>query len=319
MAEQQGNQFDHGTFGATAPPANAESLLNAPWMFWISLAYLATLALLLPHGGSDKPLSEQVLFHPVTPAILLAIWAVVIAEAIWSWRHAPDGERSWKRLLLVALLPPFRMVISPRRPNGKVWLPLYGWRNVAPSSVIEMEQHTAIPMLIATALIVPVLIVDFGFPTAVEDSFQVRVALAILMSLIWFSFALEFVVMVSLAPKKLDYCKRHWINIVIIVLPLIAFLRSLQLFRFLKVAQAGKLAKVYRLRGLMTRSLKIALAFNLIDRILSNNPEKYCASLEEKIAEKEEELAELRDKLGQMQRSMVDRSQAQGNEESRPD
>ena len=103
--------------------------------------------------------------------------------------------------------------------------------------------------------------------------------------------------MVSLAPKKLDYCKRHWINLVIIVLPLVAFLRTLQLFNFLRIAKASKLAKVYRLRGLGTRLLKIALAFNLIDRIMSMNPERHCAALEEKIAEKEAELADLRGRL----------------------
>ena len=61
--------------------------------------------------------------------------------------------------------------------------------------------------------------------------------------------SLDAIVMVSLAPKKLDYCKRHWINLVIIVLPLVAFLRTLQLFNFLRIAKASKLAKVYRLRG----------------------------------------------------------------------
>lgn len=310
MATLETNQTDLGDIIADRQDAGQADLLNAPWIFWVALGYLAALAVLLPHGGADKMLSEQALYHPLIPVALLALWAIVVAEAIWGWRQAEDQDRNWKRFLLIALLPPFRMVLSPRRPNSRVWLPLYGWRTVSTSSVFEMEQRTAIPMLLATMLIIPVLIVDFGFPTAVEGSRPLQTALAVLMTLIWFSFALEFVVMVSLAPKKLNYCKRHWINIVIILLPLIAFLRSLQLFRFLGMAQAGKLAKVYRLRGLITRSLKIALAFNLVERILSTNPERYCASLQEKIFEKEEEIAELREKLDQMQRRIADRAEA---------
>lgn len=296
--------------------AKTAERFHAPWMFWVSFIFLAALSVLLPHGGSDKHLAEQVLFHPAIPLLLLAIWAVVISEAFHSWWYAVDRKQNWKRMLLVALVPPFRMVLSPRRPNDRVWLPRFGWRDVSTGSVVEMEQRTAIPMLVATALIVPVLIVDFGFSDAVEGSLSLQVTLAVLMSLIWFSFALEFVIMVSLAPKKLDYCKKHWINIVIIILPLVAFLRSLQLFRFLRMAQAGKLAKAYRLRGLITRTLKLALAFNLIERILSMNPERFAASLEEKIAEKEEELADLREKLAETQRTVAARAEAQESDET---
>ncbi len=311
MVQAQDNQAEPGDFAADPPRDRPAEGFHAPWMFWVAFLHLVILAVLLPHGAADKLLTEQVLFHAAIPVLLLAIWAAVICESIWGWRCAADPARAWKRLLLVALVPPFRMVFSPRRPNARVWLPRYGWRDVSTASVTEMEQRTAIPMLIATALIVPVLIVDFGFAETVEGSWALQVVLAVLMALIWFSFALEFVVMVSLAPKKLKYCKKHWINIVIIVLPLVAFLRSLQSFRFLRLAKAGKLVKAYRLRGLITRSLKIALAFNLIERILSMNPERYAASLEEKIAEHEEELAELRGKLDQMRRRIAERTAAQ--------
>lgn len=130
-------------------------------------------------------------------------------------------------------------------------------------------------------------------PTALEWT------LYLVTALIWWSFALEFILLVSLAPKKLEFCKRHWINIVIILLPLLAFLRSLQLFRFLRMARAGKLMRAYRLKGLGTRVAKLAVLFNLVDRMLSRNPEKYRAHLEDKIADKTEELQALRDRLAE--------------------
>ncbi len=116
---------------------------------------------------------------------------------------------------------------------------------------------------------------------------------------IWLSFALEFILLVSLAEKKIEFCKKHWINLVIILLPLLAFLRSLQLFRFLRMAKAGRLMRIYRLRGLITRVAKLAMVFNLIERLLSRNPDKYGIHLREQISEKEDELADLRAKLAE--------------------
>ncbi len=272
-------------------------LARAKWMFWVAFAFMGILAIMLPHGGAVKPIQKMPLYHAALPLTLLALWLVIVVEGVAGYLVASDRKPALKRLLLVVFLPPVRMTISPRRSNDWVWLPNYDWLPVTAESVAQMEQRTAVPMLIATALIVPVLIVDFGFPEAVENSPNLEILLIVLMALIWFSFALEFAIMVSLAPKKLKYCQKHWINIVIIILPLIAFLRTLQLFRFLQIAQASKMAKAYRLRGLATRLLKIALAFNLIDRLMALSPDRYCASLEEKITEREDELADLRRRL----------------------
>lgn len=314
MAEGRINEDELGECEAPGPGDRSDDLAHERWMFWFAFLFLVLLAVLLPHGGSDAPIAKKVLYHPAVPVMLLAVWAVIAVESLWGWQAAPDPKQALKRLGLVVLLPPFRMVISPRRPNQRIWLPGYRWRAVSTASVTEMEQRTAFPMLLATALIIPVLIVDFGFAKAVAASYTLQLTLAVLMSFIWFSFALEFVVMASLAPKKLAYCKKHWINIVIIILPLVAFLRTLQIFRFLRLARAGKLAKAYRLRGLATRTLKIALAFNLVERILSMNPERYAASLEDKIAEKEEELADLRGKLDQMRCKIAERAAAKATD-----
>jgi voltage-gated potassium channel len=63
--------------------------------------------------------------------------------------------------------------------------------------------------------------------------------------------------------------------------------------------RAGKLLRAYRLRGLWTRLWRLALLFNLLDRLQQRDPAKYCASLEKRIADLEEKLAELRAKLAE--------------------
>ncbi len=370
-------------------------------MFFVAIAFLAVFAAILPHGGLAEAVSDILIGHPVSLVLLAGLWAAIIVEGILGYLAAPDKPKNAIfRLLLVVLIPPMRMTISPRRPNDKVWLPRLGWLSTGKDAVETMEVRTAMPMLVMTALIVPVIAADFltgprvhdvlakdletvtrydlsdsgmrlfmmdenervianvarsdrsvregldgnwdvlGRPEGAEnttlsfgldDVFSFRTGCSLtegvfayghgalgfndmekiatcppsvleviiwfLTALIWFSFAFEFILLVSLAEKKLAFCKKNWINLVIILLPLLAFLRSLQLFRFLRMAKAGKLMRAYRLRGLLARAMKLAVVFNLIDRMLSRNPDKYNAHLQEKIAEKEAELQELKSKL----------------------
>jgi len=370
-------------------------------MFFFALGFLALFAAILPHGGLAEVVSEILIGNSVVLVLLFGFWLLIAVEAITGYLAAPDKPKNAIfRLILVLLIPPFRITIAPRYPNKSVWIPKLNWLPTSKASVEDMEVRTGLPMLVMTLLILPVIAADFligpkphdvlaaefdavsrmdtsannarlflmdenervvatlartdrqiregvdgewtvlGRPAGEDvstlsfgasDTFSFTTACAVtegiyasgggalgfnglnkvancpptpleiimwfITALIWFSFALEFILLVSLAEKKLAFCKKHWINIVIILLPLLAFLRSLQLFRFLRMAKAGKLMRAYRLKGLATRMAKLATIFNLIDRFLSRSPEKYDAHLRDKISEKEDELAELKSKL----------------------
>ena len=382
-------------------PSESRSDLRAKVMFFVAFGFLALFAAILPHGGLAEVVSALLIGHPVALTLLFGFWLLVGIESIAGFLAAPDKPKNALfRLILVLLVPPFRMMISPRYPNTSIWVPKLGWLSTGKTAVDDMEIRTGLPMLVMTVLILPVIAADFlvgpkphdmlaaefdsvsrydtsasggrlflmdetervvatlarpdreiregidgnwtvlGRPEGadlstlsfgLDDSFIFRtecsvtngvfaegygalgfnnltkvaacppsmleVIMWLITALIWFSFALEFILLVSLAEKKLAFCKKNWINIVIILLPLLAFLRSLQLFRFLRMAKAGKLMRVYRLKGLATRMAKLATIFNLIDRVLSRNPDKYDAHVRAKIAEKEEELRELEAKL----------------------
>ena len=371
-------------------------------MFGAALAFLVLLALLIPHGGVASKVSGMLGGSRWLVGALFVLWALILVEGIAGWFAAPDRKgKAFGRLGLVAAIPAFRMTMSPLRPNTEVWLPKLGWLPTGKASVTAMEERAALPMLIVTALIVPVIVADFMLKATPHEKLEAefenvarfdlsngserlylldenQVALAnfvrpddappvggdtgigglwvmpgdaleedatalsfwpdmrfsfrtgcavtqgafasggaalrftqvektaicpptalewavyLITALIWFSFALEFILLVSLADKKLAFCKKHWINIVIILLPLLAFLRSFQIFRFLRMARAGKLMRAYRLKGLATRAAKLAVLFNLVERMLSRDPEKFSAHLDEKIAEAEAELEALK-------------------------
>lgn len=282
-----------------APP---RELISADWRagFFFSLSVLMLLltGFALPHGGVSDYYSEIVLKQFWVPLILFGCWLLILADGLVGLLQAPDGPiAAGKRLLLTLLLPPLRLTTSSTLPNRYIWLPRLGWIPTGRESQVMLERRLALPMLLVTLLILPVVGAELLYPEELARAPLAALAVHTTTSLIWASFTFEFVVMVTVAEKKLDYCKKHWINLVIIMLPLVAFLRTLQLFRFLRIAKAGKLLRAYRLRGVFARALRLALMLNLIERVMQRNLDGYIAGLEEKIGEKELELDELRSKL----------------------
>jgi voltage-gated potassium channel len=120
-------------------------------------------------------------------------------------------------------------------------------------------------------------------------------------SVIWLAFTIEFIVMVSIARNKLGYCRDHWIDIAIILLPFIAVLRVLRWSRLLRLHQVAKAGRVYRLRGLSTRMFRGILVLGVLHRFLQEDPEKQLEKLREKQTEREFELAQLRAEVADLE------------------
>ena len=131
----------------------------------------------------------------------------------------------------------------------------------------RLEQRLNGPMILISLCVIPLLVLDYyqpehhplvhhlaaaansPIPPAADSSDSpatsqvpaalasaqlpaVRFATRIGEALIWTAFALEFTVMIAVIDRKLKYCLKHWIDILVIVLPLVAFMRSLRLARF---------------------------------------------------------------------------------------
>ncbi len=288
-------------------PTPNPSTIRAAVMYTLSLLFLGFAGCILPHGGVVDPVSEFVVQSGWMTWALVLLWITIVAEATSGVRTAPDGFKpALIRLLVVCVIPPFRMAISPAMPNQYIWLPGQGWLRTGQEQLERLESRTALPMLLITFLILPVIGAEMFFKSQVEQSLLLMLIVYLLTALIWTAFAFEFILLVSVAERKVDFCKANWLNIAIILLPLIAFLRTLRLFRFLRMANASKLMRAYRLRGVVTRAKQLALLFNLVDRIMQRNPHKYCVHLEEKIREKEEELEALKTKLHDVRTALMD-------------
>ncbi len=278
---------------------------RASLMFHAAATLLMLVGLMASHGISGD--ANKVMFGWWLGAPLLVLWVLVAFEGLIGLATAPDHHgKAFKRFLLVVLCPPFRASIASAYPTRFVWLPRHGWLSVGKLNFERVELAIAIPMLAVTLLVLPLLAVELFLNDWLEQQLWAAVIVHCLTALVWFAFALEFIVMLSLAEKKLAYCKQHWINIAIIVLPLIAFLRVVRIFKFLRFGKASKLLRAYRMRGLVARTMRLAMVFNLIDRLLERNPEKYLEALEEKVAEKQSEIDDLKERMAELRQRITE-------------
>jgi voltage-gated potassium channel len=235
-------------------------------------------------------------------AVAFLIWPVFWIECGWKWiRRGRSKLCRWRTVaeLMGAVCPPLRMAQPNDWMDGKVWLPGLGWQPPGRHLQRTLERAFSKPMLFIALSILPVLIVEFGFRRLVEQHFWLQLTLHICTGLIWCAFALEFILMVSVTHRKWAYVRRNWIDLAIILLPLISFLRSLRMIRVVKLAQYAKIqqlaqmTRIYRLRGLFAKTLRALFLFEFANRVMRITPEKKLRRLQAEYQEREEELREL--------------------------
>jgi voltage-gated potassium channel len=312
----------------------------APWMFVFSLLYLAILAAIVvvvidvPRVNETIVLDEDFAklvtedrialerelayeaqsqqFGPVLVVALLVVWTVFWGELIKDY-WVRDRNRAFldqhRYAWLFCLFPPLRLCRHDGEYGDRVWLPSWGWQTVDYHLRNRLEQAFGGPMALIAILILPVLVLQLFYAKSVADYPWLRIALHVSAGLIWFCFAVEFIIMVSVAQSKLKYCKQHWIELLIIALPLVSFLRTLRILRATKLLRAAqmqhlaRLSRVYRLRGLSMRFFRAILLLGFVNRLIPVKRETRLARLRVELAEKEHELAELRRQIALLESS----------------
>jgi voltage-gated potassium channel len=261
----------------------------------LGLAFLILTALALYHfDRSPEGTGRGV----VLGWVFLTLWLPLFVDALTGfWR---EGDFSWasaRRLLLLSLIPPYRIALSPHPAWPCIWLPWLGWQ-VADHDLFErLERFFSVPMLFIAVLILPVLAGEFIWTEAIAASATLRLALDLGTALIWVAFCVEFIVMSRVAPNKLGYIARNWINLAVILLPFLAFLRGVLALRLVWFAKLGTTLKVYRMRGLGMRAWRGLVALDLLERLSHRTPQARLAHLRGILREKEREVARLRRRI----------------------
>ncbi len=128
---------------------------------------------------------------------------------------------------------------------------------ITDSRLTAMARRFEKPVLLATVLVIPTLIVE-----TTADAGELRTAAAMLNWLIWLVFVAELMAMLSVAPSRRQWVRSHPL-LVLIVLVTVPFLpASLQAARVFRLARLVRLVLVLRLaqRFLSPAGLQFAAA-----------------------------------------------------------
>jgi hypothetical protein len=298
--------------------------LDAP-MVVLAIAFIGLMTLALPHAFVSLDQVHDAVdlreaLSPLERAQLLTTTAAsglaLLAIPFWLeagvrlfWLERPDPERCGVprlrrsrvlHILVCALVPPLRTGLSPATLPGRVWLPGLGWRMSSRPLSRRVQRAMGVPMLAIGLLILPVLVMEVAFAKLVREHEALALGLDVATRVIWLAFALEFVLLLAVTPRKLEHAVRHWVDLVIILLPFAAFLRSLQVLRaaqLLKAQQMSKLAATYRLRGLAIKLLQALLLLRVLENLSDGLARRRIAKVRETIDRRQEEIGELEHEL----------------------
>lgn len=306
---------------------------SAPLMFALALTFLVCQAVLVvvwvdvPNLSEnailaitpDTPqadalrlsLSREIIDHHVQDAailIMLAIWPIVLLESIFHWVSRPWNAELRKFhffALLFCICPSLRMCARCPELRYRLWLPGLGWRTANRRLRRRLQRHFSMPMILIALMIMPLLVIEFFMKSQVAEYEWLRLLLHIGTGVIWFAFAAEFILMASVAENKLAYCRRHWIDLAIIVLPLFSFLRSLRLVRatqVLGIPQLTKMARAYRLRGTAVKALRALVLLELVQRLTGSDLDRSINKLSRQLSAVEAEAKVIRRRIARLKR-----------------
>ena len=75
-------------------------------------------------------------------------------------------------------------------------------------------------------------------------------------AIIWIVFALEFVIRLVLAPRKISFLRRNWITVVSLALPALRVVRFVAMVRLLRIGRAARALRLARLLTSFSRGMR---------------------------------------------------------------
>ena len=101
--------------------------------------------------------------------------------------------------------------------------------------LLRIERFTELPLLVLAFAMIPLLLGPFLWSLSPDE----EAVFITLDTLIWAIFAIDLGVKVVVAPHRLAYLRRHWIEVLVVAVPFLRPLRLLRLFLFGSRAWVG--------------------------------------------------------------------------------
>lgn len=279
-----------------------EDWLAGP-MFFLALIFLIALAGLIHRRPRLDPDDVEVY---LIEGGLGALWIIFLLEAVLRYRLRKADRAAWPALAGAAacgLVPPLRMGCQGRVRPDHIWLPLLGWQKIDAHLRRTMERLFSVPMIFFALMVLPLFVLEYYWAEQVRAEPALALSLDIGTSIIWLAFSIELILMAAIAVRPLQYCLSHWIDVAIVVLPVVEVLplfRLLRLGRVLRLEQLLRWGQMHRLQALAMRGWRAVLLLQIVQRLSGRSLDRQLQQLQGLLRAKEEEVADLRQEIEEM-------------------
>ncbi len=214
-----------------------------------------------------------------------------------------------KYRLFTLLFPPLRIGSRNIVSGEYIWTPFWHWCKANEGLFVELKKSFVIPMISIALLIVPVLIIEWKFLDEIKaemPGLKIDLFLDSVQTFIWCAFTFEFILMISISNRKLHYIKKNWIDLLIILLPFVSFLRTL---RISQIARLKYATRSFKLRGVVTKARQGLIFVDFLQRIFRLRPETELKRLYRLLRENQRDREALQEKLREVSELMERKKQ----------
>lgn len=275
---------------------------SAPWVFCLASFALICIGLLVTAMAEEdlSPTYTQII--PFADWLTGGLYLLFIADFFVMLYLKNQSRQKANRTALIFRLvslvfPPFRIGTRDIASGRYVWIPFWQWSLVTAGLFTELKRRFILPMIFIALLIVPVLVVEWKFMDDAEallPDLDLELIMASVQDIVWTAFTFEFLLMFSVTNEKLKYCKKNWIDLLIILLPFVSFLRT---FRFSQIARLKYATRSFKLRGVITKTREGLIFIDFVRRIFRMKPESELRRIQKLLRDNERERRNLEQKL----------------------
>ena len=223
--------------------------------------------------------------------VLGVLWVFFLVEFLASSSSATAINHSGAPTVWTGrcVCPPLRSCARHPDMDGKVWLPVLGWRRANNALRLRLERLFSVPMILIAMAILPLLLVEYGMRHQVAQHRWLQHTLHVSLGVIWFAFrsrvhrdAQRRREETALLQGTLDRHRHHLVAVRFV--PAIPADHPCHACgSAARMEQLVRMSRLYRLRGLAMRALRAMLLLKLINRLFPSDPQKQLLKLREQL------------------------------------
>ncbi len=271
-------------------------------MLVITIIFLFVLAILIQylqtaHGFESLYYGQSMIYT------LYMLWPVFIIERTLHLLFC--CEKTGKNILItfiMMLIPPLRLASKRCHDKEYIFWDL-NWQLIDQTLYEHIEKRFLYPILIVSCLMIPFWITEIIFSKI--SHLWLTHLLNLGNAVIWSLFVIEFIILCSISKKPLKYVTSHWLELSIIILPMLVLARFILIFKYLQFSKTAYLLvkiqnilNIYRARSVINRIIRILIIIDIVRRVYQHrNPQKYLQMLQDKLDDKEQEITEIKQKI----------------------